>query len=132
MVIQLEKRFAKEMVAHAREEAPLEACGILASQNGRVVRIYQARNADQSSTRYRMDPQDQFEIFQDVQDRGLEIWGIYHSHPSTEAYPSATDVRLAYYPDAYHFIVSLAGAEPVIRVFRIDSAEVTEAPLVVS
>ncbi|MFQ5945347.1 MAG: M67 family metallopeptidase, partial [Anaerolineae bacterium] len=124
-----------EMVAHAREEAPLEACGILAGRDGAAVRLYRARNADESASTYRMDPQEQFEIFRDLEDRGLEIWGIYHSHPRTAAYPSATDVRLAYYPDAYHFIVSLAGPEPIIRSFRIGpdgSSEVIETPLTLS
>ncbi len=135
MVIRLEPRIAEEMVAHARGEAPLEACGILAGRDGAAVRLYRARNADESATTYRLDPREQIEIFQDAVRRGLEIWGIYHSHPSTDAYPSATDVRLAYYPDAYHLIISLSGDEPVIRAFRIGSGgsnEVAETPVAVS
>ena len=55
---------------------------------------------------------------------------IYHSHTHTEAYPSATDIRLAAWPEAYYLIVSLENkADPVLRAFHIQDGEVTEEPL---
>ncbi|TKJ31359.1 MAG: hypothetical protein CEE40_02190 [Chloroflexi bacterium B3_Chlor] len=120
------------MIAHARDEAPLEACGILAGKQDRVVEVYRARNADCSPTSYRLDPEEQYRIFVDIEDNGLDIVGIYHSHPASPAVPSNTDRKQAYYPEAMYFVVSLADpAEPHVRAFRIADEEVTEEEMVV-
>jgi [CysO sulfur-carrier protein]-S-L-cysteine hydrolase len=56
---------------------------------------------------------------------------IYHSHTHTEAFPSATDVERATYPDAVYLIVSLQEPEPVIRAFNIVEGKITERVLTV-
>jgi [CysO sulfur-carrier protein]-S-L-cysteine hydrolase len=53
----LEKKYADEMVAHARQETPNECCGILAGVNNQVVKLYQTINSEHSPTRYRIDSQ---------------------------------------------------------------------------
>ena len=120
---------AEAMIAHARAEAPLEACGIVGGRGRQALRFYPARNADRSPVRYTVHPEDQLRIMTELEERGEELWGIFHSHPHSEAYPSATDVRFAYYPDAYYLIASLAGPEPVLRAFRIVDGQITEYPL---
>lgn len=129
----LPRDIAEEMIAHAREGSPLEVCGILAAKDGKVTQIYRAHNADQSPVTYRIDPQDQLRIFKDIEESGLELWGIYHSHPASAAFPSHTDVRMAFYPEAYYLIVSLQRPEkPLIRAFRIyNSDKVLEEKVVV-
>jgi proteasome lid subunit RPN8/RPN11 len=62
-----------------------------------------------------------------------DLIGIYHSHTHTEAYPSKTDLELAFYPEALYFIVSLQKADaPVIRAFRIVDGEIGEEEVVVA
>ncbi|QIA27044.1 M67 family metallopeptidase [Thermaerobacter sp. PB12/4term] len=119
------------MLDHARAEAPLEACGIVGGRQGQPVAFYPARNADRSPVRYTVDPEDQLRIFTTMEERGEELWAIFHSHPRSPAYPSATDVRYAYYPEAYYLIASLASEPPVLRAFRILEGTITEHPLVV-
>jgi len=121
-MIRLPRRFAEEMIAHAREGAPQEVCGVLGGPDRRIEKLWRVTNVAQNPiVTYEMEPQEQFRVFQELEERGWEIVGLYHSHPATEAYPSATDVRLAFYPDSTYFIVSLADPEaPVIRAFRID------------
>jgi proteasome lid subunit RPN8/RPN11 len=130
--MQIERKHLSDIISYARDEAPREACGILAGRNGRVLRIYRTRNADRSPTSYRLDPDQQFRVFKDIEDRGLELLGIYHSHPSSPAVPSDRDVEQAYYPEVSYVLISLADpAEAQIRAFRITAEGVTEEDLAV-
>ncbi|MBI2845440.1 MAG: M67 family metallopeptidase [Chloroflexi bacterium] len=132
MKVGLPKHIAEEMIAHAQEEAPIEACGILAAKDGRVARLYRTRNADQSPVTYRIDPQEQRRVFGDIEAHGWEVWGIYHSHPNGRGLPSLTDVRRATLPQVYYLIVSLQRPEkPLIRAFRVLGGHILEEKVVV-
>jgi proteasome lid subunit RPN8/RPN11 len=120
-----------DIVAHAREEAPNECCGMIASRDGDAVKVYRARNAAASPLRYELDGAEQYRIQMDIEDAGLELGAIYHSHTRTEPYPSQTDINLAFYPDAVYVIVGLAGAEPDVRAFSIRDGQVQPTELVV-
>ena len=122
--------FLQELVDHARREFPNEACGLLATRDGVVVRFYPVANADASPVHYRLDPREQLRAMLEMDDNDWELGAIYHSHTRTRAYPSATDVSLAFYPDALYVIVSLADEEhPEIRAFRIGDGEISEERL---
>ena len=126
----LPQRFIEEMIAHAQEEAPNECCGIIAGENGRAAKLFRAKNAEASPYRYSVDPQDLFRIHRECEDSGWEFLAIYHSHTASEAYPSPTDVRLAFWPEAYYVLVSLQEPRaPALRAFRIVEGEVTEEDL---
>jgi proteasome lid subunit RPN8/RPN11 len=120
-----------EMIEHAREDAPNECCGMLASRDGRVVSLHRARNAAASPLRYEIDGADQYRIQMEIYDADLELGAIYHSHTRTEPYPSQTDINLAFYPEALYVIVGLAGAEPEVRAYTIRDGQVADAELIV-
>lgn len=122
------------MVQHAREEYPNEACGLLAGRGDQVERVYRMANKERSPVTYLMEPQEQFRVFTAIEEAGWELVGIYHSHTHSPAYPSATDVRLAFYPDAVYVIISLADpSRPAVRAFRIqDNAAIAEEEMVVA
>ena len=120
-----------QMIEHAREDAPNECCGMLASRDGEVVKLYRAENAAASPLRYEIDGADQYRIQMEIDEADLELGAIYHSHTRTEPYPSQTDINLAFYPEALYVIVGLAGVEPVVRAFTIRNGHVDEAELVV-
>ena len=120
-----------EMIEHAREEAPNECCGMLASRDGQLVKLYRARNAAASPLRYEIDGADQYRIQMDIYDADLELGAIYHSHTRTEPYPSQTDINLAFYPEALYVIVGLAGSDPDVRAFTIRDGQVDETALAV-
>lgn len=115
-----------EIVAHAREEAPNECCGMIASRDGEAVKVYRATNAAASPLRYELDGAEQYRIQMEIDDAGLELGGIYHSHTRTEPYPSQTDINLAFYPDTVYVIVGLAGEEPDVRAFSIRDGQVRQ------
>jgi [CysO sulfur-carrier protein]-S-L-cysteine hydrolase len=119
------KALADEMVAHCLEGRPLEACGILGSRDGDVVKVFKMTNAAGSPVRYALDPKEQFAVYRKLEESGWELGGVFHSHTHTEAYPSPTDVRLAS-EDVPYLIVSLAEAPANIRAFRIRKANWTD------
>jgi len=121
-----------EMIEHARAEAPNECCGMIGSRDGQAVRLYAATNAAASPLRYEIDGAEQIRIYNEIEDAGLELGAIYHSHTRTEPYPSQTDINLAFYPDSLYVIVGLAGPDPEVRAFTIRDGEVAEAELIVS
>ncbi|MBI3989636.1 MAG: M67 family metallopeptidase [candidate division NC10 bacterium] len=126
----LEKRYAEEMVAHAKAEAPYEACGLLAGKDGQIVRLYRCQSAEKSPFRYVIEPKDQLKALREIDENGWELLGIYHSHTRSPAYPSKTDVELAFYPEATYLIISLMNpGQPAIRGFRIINGQVSEEEL---
>ncbi|MBI4233539.1 MAG: M67 family metallopeptidase [Chloroflexi bacterium] len=131
-MLQLERRHVDAMVAHALREDPNECCGILAAREGRVARLYPMSNVEHSPYRYSMDPRELYHTYREIEDNGWEVLAIYHSHTHTPAYPSATDVRLASWPEAFYLLVSLMDRErPAVRAFRIANGEVKEEELLV-
>ncbi|MBI2320849.1 MAG: M67 family metallopeptidase [Chloroflexi bacterium] len=101
MAITLARRQLYEMLAHAMAEDPGECCGLLAGHSGRVARVYRLRNAEEEPTRrtrYTIDARDQIRAMREMDDEGLDLVGIFHSHPRTASYPSATDLARSHFP----------------------------------
>jgi [CysO sulfur-carrier protein]-S-L-cysteine hydrolase len=122
-----------EMIAHARADHPDEACGVIIGPEGsdEPRRLLRMINADRSPTFFRFDPEEQFRLYKRLDEADEEIVVVYHSHTSTAAYPSRTDVSLATEPQAHYVLVSTAesGSQdgPVeVRSYRILDGGVTE------
>jgi [CysO sulfur-carrier protein]-S-L-cysteine hydrolase len=119
-----------EIVAHARDGFPNEVCGLVATEGGQAIRVYPIDSLDPSPVQYHMDPKQQLRAITEIDDNEWEMGGIYHSHTRTRAYPSATDVKLAFYPSSLYMIVSLADeSNPELRAFRIEDAQIEEVSL---
>lgn len=130
MTLSLPRTFADAIVVQARSEHPNEACGLLAGTNSTATKIIPMTNAERSPVIYRIDPREQLRAFNEIEEAGLELVGIYHSHTRSPAYPSDTDVRQAFYPEAAYLIVSLADPErPDLRGYRILEGKVAEITL---
>jgi proteasome lid subunit RPN8/RPN11 len=129
-MLELDDNHYATLVAHARDGYPNEACALLAGRDGLVERVYALPNAEASPTFYVVEPRAQLQAMTEMDDLGLDLVGIFHSHVATEAYPSRTDVELAAYPDAAYLILSLADQDaPVLRAFRIRDGQVSEEEL---
>lgn len=128
---ELDGVLVKTIVEQGLREFPNECCGLIASEAGVPVKVFPMTNADASPSTYRLDGREQLRVFDQMDEQGLELWAIYHSHTHSEAYPSETDVRLAFYPDARYLLLSLTDRKsPVLRSFWIRDGEVTEEELV--
>ena len=120
----------EQMVAQAKAEAPIEACGILAGKGNKVEKLYEMTNVDASSDHFMMEPKEQFAVIKDIRSAALEMLAIYHSHPATPARPSAEDLRLSLTPDVTYVILSLQDTNPpTIKGFLIEDGNVTETPV---
>lgn len=137
-VLQIGYELFEQIVAHALDGLPDEACGLLSAAAGgepgagdatRVVRFYPCRNAAASARVYEVDTRDLGKANWDALNDGREIVGVYHSHTHTDAYPSPTDVAQANDPSWHYVIVSLRHPEPVMRSYRIVDGTITEEPL---
>lgn len=109
-----------QIINHAREGKPEEICGILRGVGLIAYEAIHGENiASERIENYEVDPQTLLRQF-DFEDQGEEMMGIYHSHPVSVAYPSATDAWSAHYPDSIYFICSLEDDDvPVIRAYRM-------------
>jgi len=110
------------IVAHIVAGYPNEACGLLASKDGRVVENYLTANAAEHKDDFSViHPNDQLRINKDIEKYDGEEYAYYHSHPRTEAYPSSRDIEYAKYNRLYYIIFShqYYPEPPYARVFLI-------------
>jgi proteasome lid subunit RPN8/RPN11 len=130
-VLELDRAVFDELVAHAWSDFPYEVCGLLGLRPDGTAEVLPVANAERSMRYYVMDSRELLRAMRRIDDEGLGLV-IYHSHTHTRAYPSATDIRHAAYPDALYAIVTLQDRDhPAIRAFTIRGGEVAETPVVV-
>jgi [CysO sulfur-carrier protein]-S-L-cysteine hydrolase len=136
---ELDGVFYKEIVEQSLREFPNEACGVIAAgPDGQPVHVFTATNIDVSTVTFRIDAEEQLRIEREIEERGWETWGYYHSHTHSEGYPSRTDrdrsrYVVAFYPNVRFLILSLEDREvPVLRSFFIRDGEVTEEELTIT
>ena len=80
----------EQLVAHALEEAPNEACGLVAFRDGVAQRYLPGDNVLESPYRFELRPRDPADFF--LEDEGYEL-AVFHSHPESEPKPSRTDLE---------------------------------------
>jgi proteasome lid subunit RPN8/RPN11 len=119
-VVQVLRSVYEAMIAHARAESPNECCGLLAGRNGTITRHFPMANvAENKTVRYEAAPPDVRRILDEIDGAGEQHLGIYHSHPKSEAKPSATDCKLAAYDVPYVIISLKMRGQPIVRAFRL-------------
>lgn len=119
-----------DMVAHAVADAPNECCGIVSSKDGEATAVYRAINTEASPLRFVIDPKQVYDIHTEIEDAGLDLGAIYHSHTRSEPYPSQTDVNFAaQWPGVQWIIVGTANEDPEVRNYEIRDGEVSDAEL---
>jgi proteasome lid subunit RPN8/RPN11 len=130
--MRITRELLDEMVAHAQEEAPNECCGMVASRDGEAVTVHRAVNVEASPLRFVIDSREQLQLLTAIEDAGLDMGAIYHSHTRTAPAPSQTDITFAQgWPGVVWIIVGLQGQEPDVRAWLISDGDVSERELVV-
>jgi len=128
--VRIPRALYDEIVAHALADAPNECVGMIAARDGEAVEVHRAANAAASPLRYEIDGTEQYRIQTAIEDAGLELGAIYHSHTRSAPYPSQTDVNLAFYPDSVYVIVGVENRDaPEVRAYTIVDGQITEAEL---
>jgi len=116
------------MVDHVTHHVPMEACGLLAGKKNRVEKMIGIRNQAQSRVRFVMDPYEQLTAFDWIESNGLDLLGIFHSHPAGPETASATDIAEAAY-EVVHIILSQSGEIWKARGFWIENGRALEITL---
>ena len=131
-MLRLGETHHRQMIGHAYDAFPLEACGLIAGprDTGKVEVFYPCTNDAASAKLYTVNPKDYLRADRDAESRGLEIVGVFHSHTHTEPYPSPTDVAQAPDPTWHYVLVSLKDGAPSVRSYRIVDGNITEEPVV--
>ena len=125
-MLRIPQSAVERILDHARSVAPEEACGILAGANDTVTGVYEAENTLHSPVEYFMNPQDQLRIMNEIFDGDLDDLAYYHSHPASEPYPSATDVRKVVLGRVRLVIVTLREDLTRLRSFFVEDGTVEE------
>jgi [CysO sulfur-carrier protein]-S-L-cysteine hydrolase len=124
----LSKNHWHKMLEHVDQQAPLEACGLLAGKKDRVEKVILVHNQAQSPVRFVMDPYEQLQAFNWIESNGLELLSIFHSHPAGPETVSVTDIGEAAY-EVIYLIWSRNQDHWQTRGFWIENANVIEVSL---
>jgi len=130
----LPRTLSADIVEHLRGALPAEGCGLLAIEppsdgNSVATRFYPGTNILASPTRFTMNPIEVMAALRDIEGSGWWLGAIIHSHPTSPAPPSRTDLREAYSPRALLMIVSFAAGKPELRAWRVHRQAGAIAPL---
>jgi proteasome lid subunit RPN8/RPN11 len=121
-VVRLTIAVRTAVIAHAREEAPNECCGLLIGSGRTIDEAVRAGNIDpRPRVRYLLDPAMHIATNRRLRGSGRAVVGFYHSHPASAAVPSAADIGEACYPGLLSLIVSLLGPDPDLAVYRVEN-----------
>lgn len=134
-MITLKQADYEAMLAHARSQAPNEACGLIGGTvdeagNKTIEKVYLLTNLDHSPEHFSLSPTEQLRAIKDMRANGWKPLGNWHSHPETPSRPSEEDKRLAYDSTASYLILSLMdSAHPVLNSFHIEGNAATKETL---
>jgi proteasome lid subunit RPN8/RPN11 len=128
MELKLKREHWNIMRAHMQAHAPLEACGLLAGKNNQVEKVLLIENQAKSRVKFRMDPKEQLEAFNWIDSNGLDLVGIFHSHPAGPEKVSTTDIEEAAYA-VTQIIWSRTKGNWIARGFWIENKHVSEVTL---
>jgi len=119
------------MEAHAERSLPNECCGLLGGRGDLFTDYYPLANrAEDPAKGFFAAPEDLTAALLRMRSGGKSLLGIHHSHPTTAAYPSTTDIKTALYPEAINFISSLSPKRE-LRAFHIKRATVDTVDFII-
>ncbi|MBL1261292.1 MAG: M67 family metallopeptidase [Thiotrichaceae bacterium] len=129
--ISLPRTLINQLLTHAQSGNGDEVCGFIASVSGEPIKTYPVPNiATPANKRFEMEPSAQIDAIKIMREQDEEIFAIYHSHPTSAAAPSQTDIAEFNYPGALCVIISLNIQGVLeIRAYRIIKNQVFEASI---
>jgi proteasome lid subunit RPN8/RPN11 len=130
--IELPLKIVNQILSHAQSQAEEEICGLIAARDGQIKTTYPIENvASHRESLYQMDGKAQIDAMREMRENGEQLYAIYHSHPHSAAYPSATDLKEAQYSDAIYLIVSLDVKGVLdLRAYRLKNNDIESLKVV--
>ena len=134
-MIKMRRSDYETILAHAKKEAPVEACGLIAGRfdgDDKIIeKVYILTNTDHAEEHFTLDPREQHAAVKDMRANRLEQLGNWHSHPVSPSRPSDEDKRLAYDSTASYMILSLMNDDPVLNSFHIEGDTAVKEELLI-
>jgi proteasome lid subunit RPN8/RPN11 len=124
----------KQMRDHVSAGSPEEVCGLIAGftqgDSYHALKVIPVTNILHSPFRYRMDPEGQIQAFNEIETMGVELVGIYHSHPNGPDHPSKRDIEESYYPECANLIWFRNASSWSCRGYFIQNRDLIEVPII--
>jgi len=128
--IVLAQKEKDKLVTHAISEQPSESCAMLfgkkVGDNWNVKEVFLTQNIDDSQTNFTISPEELLKGYQIAEKNQLEVVGIFHSHPNSDAVPSNTDKKFMQNNPVPWIIFS--GVNNDLKAYLLDS-DVIEIPI---
>ena len=128
--IVLAQKEKDKLVTHAMGEQPNESCAMLfgkkVGDNWDVKEVFLTQNNDDSQTNFTISPEELLKGYQIAEKNQLEVVGIFHSHPNSDAIPSNTDKKFMQNNPVPWIIFSTVNND--LRAYLLDS-DVVEIPI---
>ena len=121
-----------QVVEHLQSVWPEEGCGLLAGIAGETHRVLPITNIFHSRNRFRMDPEQQVTSMLAIREAGMQLVGIFHSHPHGPAQPSTIDMLEAAYPEAAYLVFWFEKAKWNATAYSIQDGGLAEMELVIT
>lgn len=119
MKLRIKASDMKKIDAHALKTFPYECVGLLIGASGKkefeVKKIVKAKNTLGSLVAFETDPQFIYKVYKDAEKRGLELIGIYHSHPNLHAFVSSRDAEFMKYWTRIAWLILSVGRDSVLE-----------------
>jgi proteasome lid subunit RPN8/RPN11 len=131
MAVTIAYPVARQIVDHAADQLPNEACGLLAGSTDHIVAAHPLRNiAAAPETQFQVDPAEQLRALKAIDAAELDWIGLYHSHPRNAPIPSERDIRECADSGLLQLIVSLERAKPQLKLWSVEQSSVRSLELV--
>ena len=124
--ITLSQSIKKTLIQHAENENPNESCAILYGNGDTVSDVFLTKNIEESPVNFTISNDQLIEGYKIAEEKKLQVIGIFHSHPNSEAYPSSTDKKFMHSNPVAWIIYS--GANKNFKSYVLES-EVLEIPI---
>ena len=90
ILLKIHKEILRE---HAEKEKPNESCALLFGKQNRISEIFLTKNIEESPVKFTISNEQLIKAYKISEEKNVEVIGIFHSHPNSEAYPSNTDEK---------------------------------------
>ena len=128
--IVLTQKEKDKLITHAIERHPNESCAMLLGEKiddaWNVKEVFLTENIDKSQTNFTISPEELLKGYQLAEKMNLELVGVFHSHPNSDAVPSSTDKKFMQNNPVTWIIFS--GVNNDLKAYLLDS-DVIEIPI---
>lgn len=128
----MRKSVYEDMIAYCKQALPYEACGLLSGVKEEGNTLWKLNNESLNLNRFYMSKEAIKHAVMKMNENGEKITGIFHSHPTSPAFPSSHDIKYNSYDHVAYFIVSFYKGKVEVGCFKMDNKKVIPLKIIVT